>query len=39
MSETLPLAQVKAKFSEKVDRVEHTQDRQRLQLSSSWCRR
>jgi len=27
MSETLPLAQVKAKFSEMVDRVEHTQDR------------
>jgi prevent-host-death family protein len=27
MSETLPLAEVKAKFSEMVDRVEHTQDR------------
>lgn len=27
MSETLPLAQVKSKFSEMVDRVEHTQDR------------
>jgi antitoxin YefM len=27
MSETLPLAQVKAKFSEMVDRVEHTHDR------------
>jgi prevent-host-death family protein len=27
MSETLPLAQVKARFSEMVDRVEHTHDR------------
>lgn len=27
MSETLPLAQVKAKLSEMVDRVEHTHDR------------
>ncbi|MCB1030108.1 MAG: type II toxin-antitoxin system Phd/YefM family antitoxin [Acidimicrobiales bacterium] len=27
MSETLPLAHVKSKFSEMVDRVEHTQDR------------
>jgi prevent-host-death family protein len=27
MSETLPLAHVKAKFSEMVDRVEHTHDR------------
>lgn len=27
MSETLPLAQVKAKFSEMVDRVERTHDR------------
>lgn len=27
MSETLPLAEVKAKLSEMVDRVEHTQDR------------
>ena len=27
MSDTLPLAQVKAKFSEMVDRVEHTHDR------------
>jgi len=27
MSETLPLAQVKSRFSEMVDRVEHTQDR------------
>ncbi len=27
MSETLPLASVKSKFSEMVDRVEHTQDR------------
>ncbi len=27
MSETLPLAQVKSKFSEMVDRVEHTHDR------------
>ena len=27
MSETLPLANVKAKFSEMVDRVEHTHDR------------
>jgi prevent-host-death family protein len=27
MSETLPLANVKSKFSEMVDRVEHTQDR------------
>ena len=27
MSETLPLARVKAKFSEMVDRVEHTHDR------------
>jgi len=27
MSETLPLALVKAKFSEMVDRVEHTHDR------------
>lgn len=27
MSETLPLAVVKAKFSEMVDRVEHTHDR------------
>jgi antitoxin YefM len=27
MSETLPLAEVKAKFSEMVDRVEHTHDR------------
>jgi prevent-host-death family protein len=27
MPETLPLAQVKSRFSEMVDRVEHTQDR------------
>jgi prevent-host-death family protein len=27
MAETLPLAQVKSRFSEMVDRVEHTQDR------------
>ena len=27
MSETLPLAQVKSKFSEMIDRVEHTHDR------------
>jgi len=27
MSETLPLANVKARFSELVDRVEHTHDR------------
>ena len=27
MSETLPLAEVKSKFSEMVDRVEHTHDR------------
>ena len=27
MSETLPLANVKSKFSEMIDRVEHTQDR------------
>ncbi len=27
MSETLPLANVKSKFSEMVDRVEHTHDR------------
>lgn len=27
MSEVLPLAEVKSKFSEMVDRVEHTQDR------------
>ena len=27
MSETLPLAEVKAKLSEMVDRVEHTHDR------------
>jgi len=27
MSETLPLARVKSKFSEMVDRVEHTHDR------------
>ena len=27
MTETLPLAQVKSKFSEMVDRVEHTHDR------------
>jgi prevent-host-death family protein len=27
MSDTLPLAQVKAKLSEMVDRVEHTHDR------------
>ena len=27
MSETLPLAQVKSRFSEMIDRVEHTQDR------------
>ncbi len=27
MSETLPLAQVKSRFSEMVDRVEYTQDR------------
>lgn len=27
VSETLPLAQVKSKFSEMVDRVEHTHDR------------
>ncbi len=27
MSEMLPLAEVKAKFSEMVDRVEHTHDR------------
>src|SRR5215203_7387658 len=27
MAETLPLAEVKAKLSEMVDRVEHTQDR------------
>lgn len=27
MSETVPLAQVKSKFSEMVDRVEHTHDR------------
>jgi antitoxin YefM len=27
MSETLPLAHVKARFSEMVDRVEHTHDR------------
>jgi antitoxin YefM len=27
MSETLPLANVKARFSEMVDRVEHTHDR------------
>ena len=27
MSATLPLAEVKAKFSEMVDRVEHTHDR------------
>lgn len=27
MSETFPLAEVKAKFSEMVDRVEHTHDR------------
>lgn len=27
MSNTLPLAQVKSKFSEMVDRVEHTHDR------------
>ncbi len=27
MSETLPLATVKSKFSEMVDRVEHTHDR------------
>lgn len=27
MSETLPLAQVKARFSEMVDRVQHTHDR------------
>ena len=27
MSETLPLAHVKSKFSEMVDRVEHTHDR------------
>lgn len=27
MSDTLPLAEVKAKFSEMVDRVEHTHDR------------
>jgi prevent-host-death family protein len=27
MSETLPLANVKSRFSEMVDRVEHTQDR------------
>ena len=27
MSATLPLAQVKSKFSEMVDRVEHTHDR------------
>jgi antitoxin YefM len=27
MSETLPLAEVKAKFSEMIDRVEHTHDR------------
>lgn len=27
MSETLPLASVKARFSEMVDRVEHTHDR------------
>jgi len=27
MSETLPLASVKSKFSEMVDRVEHTHDR------------
>ncbi len=27
MTETLPLAEVKAKLSEMVDRVEHTQDR------------
>ena len=27
MSETIPLAQVKSKFSEMVDRVEHTHDR------------
>ena len=27
MSETLPLARVKSRFSEKVDRVEHTHDR------------
>ena len=27
MAETLPLANVKAKFSEMVDRVEHTHDR------------
>ena len=27
MTDTLPLAEVKAKFSEMVDRVEHTHDR------------
>lgn len=27
MTETLPLAQVKSRFSEMVDRVEHTHDR------------
>ena len=27
MSETLPLAKVKSRFSEKVDRVDHTHDR------------
>ena len=27
MSDTLPLAEVKAKFSEMVDRVQHTHDR------------
>ena len=27
MSDTLPLAEVKAKFSEMIDRVEHTHDR------------
>lgn len=27
MSETVPLAQVKSKFSEMVDRVQHTHDR------------
>lgn len=27
MSETVPLAQVKSRFSEMVDRVEHTHDR------------
>lgn len=27
MADTLPLAEVKAKFSEMVDRVEHTHDR------------